>query len=54
MKLRCLVAVVAASSGLDGLIKIWNLSTGQIMRSIDGGPGNPSCQIRPPNLMLQT
>ena len=54
MKPICLAAVVAASSGLDGLIKIWNLSTGQIMKSIDGGPGNPSCQIRPAILVLRT
>lgn len=30
---------VAASSGLDGYIKIWDLETGKLLRSIDGGPG---------------
>lgn len=40
VKMRCMFdVVVAASSGLDGLIKIWNLTTGQMVKSIDGGPG---------------
>ncbi len=30
---------VIASSGLDGLIKIWELASGQLVRTIDGGPG---------------
>ena len=29
---------VCASSGLDGLLKVWDLSAGEEMRSIDGGP----------------
>ena len=31
--------LVIASSGLDGLIKIWELASGQLVRTIDGGPG---------------
>ena len=31
--------IVAASSGLDGYIKLWDLETGKLLRSIDGGPG---------------
>ena len=30
---------VAASSGLDGHIKIWELENGKLVKSIDGGPG---------------
>ena len=29
---------VAASSGLDGCIKLWSLVSGEAMMSIDGGP----------------
>ena len=29
----------AASSGLDGHIKIWELENGKLVKSIDGGPG---------------
>ena len=29
---------VAASSGLDGYIKLWSLASGEQLRSIDGGP----------------
>ena len=29
---------VAASSGLDGYIKVWSLTSGDQIRSIDGGP----------------
>lgn len=29
---------VAASSGLDGYIKLWSLTSGEQLRSIDGGP----------------
>ena len=29
---------VAASSGLDGYIKLWSLVSGEEVRSIDGGP----------------
>ena len=32
--------IVAASSGLDGYIKLWNLENGKPLKSIDGGPGN--------------
>lgn len=31
--------VVAASSGLDGYIHLWDLESGKQIRSIDGGPG---------------
>ena len=30
---------VAASSGLDGYIKLWDLESGKLVKSIDGGPG---------------
>jgi len=30
---------VAASSGLDGYIKLWDLESGKLIKSIDGGPG---------------
>ena len=30
---------VAASSGLDGYIHLWDLESGKQIRSIDGGPG---------------
>ena len=29
---------VAASSGLDGYIKVWNLTSGEQLKSMDGGP----------------
>jgi len=31
--------LVAASSGLDGYIHLWDLESGKQIRSIDGGPG---------------
>lgn len=31
--------IVAASSGLDGFIHLWDLESGKQIRSIDGGPG---------------
>ena len=31
--------LVAASSGLDGYIKLWDLESGKLLKSIDGGPG---------------
>ena len=31
--------LVGASSGLDGYIKLWDLRSGKLLRSIDGGPG---------------
>ena len=34
--------LVAASSGLDGYIKLWDLETGKLLKSIDGGPGKKS------------
>ena len=34
-----LLVLVAASSGLDGYIKLWDLETGKLLKSIDGGPG---------------
>lgn len=37
--------VVAASSGLDGCIKLWELETGKLLKSIDGGPGGPGLYI---------
>ena len=30
---------VAASSGLDGFIKVWDLESGKLVKNIDGGPG---------------
>lgn len=33
------VFVVGASSGLDGYIKLWDMESGKLLRSIDGGPG---------------
>ena len=31
--------LVAASSGLDGYIKLWDMEAGKLLKSIDGGPG---------------
>lgn len=33
------VSVVGASSGLDGYIKLWDMESGKLLKSIDGGPG---------------
>ena len=33
------LCVVGASSGLDGYIKLWDIETGKLLKSIDGGPG---------------
>ena len=38
----CSSVPVAASSGLDGYIKLWNLEDGKLLKSIDGGPGQSS------------
>ncbi len=35
----CVFRAVGASSGLDGYIKLWNIETGKLLKSIDGGPG---------------
>ena len=35
--------VVGASSGLDGYIKLWDIETGKLLKSIDGGPGVCAC-----------
>ena len=40
----CSSVPVAASSGLDGYIKLWNLEDGKLLKSIDGGPGQSSVQ----------
>ena len=29
---------MAASSGLDGYIKLWNTTDGELIKNIDGGP----------------
>ena len=34
-----IIMSVAASSGLDGYIKLWELDNGKLLKSIDGGPG---------------
>ena len=33
------VSAVGASSGLDGYIKLWDMESGKLLKSIDGGPG---------------
>jgi len=38
-----LFLVVGASSGLDGYIKLWDMETGKLLKSIDGGPGVGVC-----------
>ena len=37
--LCCIGVAVGASSGLDGYIKLWDMETGKLLKSIDGGPG---------------
>ena len=43
MRINDLVVIpffaVGASSGLDGYIKLWDLESGKMLKSIDGGPG---------------
>ena len=59
-KLPCLsLSAVVASSGLDGYIKTWDLSSGEGLKSIDGGPVDvwtlafsPDSQVSPPYPLL--
>ena len=39
MKLTFLLVI--ASSALDGHIKLWEIESGKLIRTIDGGPSKP-------------
>lgn len=39
LKMTHVISLVGASSGLDGYIKLWDMETGKLLKSIDGGPG---------------
>ncbi len=47
MKYHSAPITVGASSGLDGYIKLWDMESGKLNKSIDGGPGGRGLRSSP-------